>query len=211
LKAGSKDDEIPFEKEYTEMKVAKISAVNEVAIWQGDTTSGDVNLNKFDGLLKLIDAEAAVIDGNTTGATSITSANIIAIINGVYESIPAELLAKGDVAILAGSDTFRTYSMALVAANMYHYNGESQNMEIILPGTNVKLIALEGLTGTDRIVAGRIGSEGAFIVGTDLENEEETFEMWYSKDDKVVKFDVAYKMGTQIKFPFEIVEFTLVV
>ena len=59
------------------------------------------------------------------------------------------------------------------------------------------------------MTAGRIGSSGGYVVGVDLENEEETFDLWYSKEDKVVKFDAAYKMGTQIKFPTEIVEFTL--
>ncbi len=211
VKAGSKDDVIPFEKEYTEMKTAKISEVNEIAIWQGDTLSGDVNLDKFDGLLKIIDAEGAVLDGNVSAATAITAANIIGLINDIYKTIPAKLLAKQDVAILCGSDTFRTYTIALIAANLFHYDGKSQDMEIIIPGTNVKVIALEGLTGTDRMTAGRIGSEGCYIVGTDLENEEETFEMWYSKDDKIVKFDVAYKYGTQIKFPFELVEFKLAV
>ena len=76
---------------------------------------------------------------------------------------------------------------------------------------NVKLVALGGLTDTDRIFAGRIGSDGGFVVGTDLENEEEQFTMEYSSYHDVVAFTDRYKMGTQIKFPSEIVEFTLVV
>ena len=211
VKAGSKDDVVPFEQEYTELKTKKIAAVNEVAIWQGDKASGTANLNKFDGLIKLIDAEATVIDGNVDNVTTKTSANIIAIVNGMYNSIPSQLLEEGDVALLMGSDDFRLYTQALVAANLYHYDGKAANMEIFIPATNVKAIALNGLTGTDRMFAGRIGSEGGFVVGVDLENEEEEFDMWYSKDDKVVKFDAAYKMGTQIKFPEEIVEFTLAV
>jgi hypothetical protein len=211
LKAGSKEDAIPFEKEYTEMKTAKISEVNEVAIWQGDTDSATVNLKRFDGLIKIIDAEGAVIDGNTGNETTKTSANIIKIINAIEAAIPSKLISKGDVAVLLGYDDFRLYTQALVAANLFHYDGAAANMEIFIPGTNVKAIALDGLTGTDRVFAGRIGTQGGFVVGTDLENEEETFDMWYSKDDKIVKFDVSYKLGTQIKFPFEIVEFTLVV
>jgi len=175
-------------------------------------------LNKFDGLLKIIDAEAGVIDGNTSAATAITSANVIGLINDIYAAIPSQLLEDedgdtqvSDLAILCGSDTFRTYVLALAAANLYHYDGQSNKMEIVIPATSIKLVALGGLTGTDRMTAGRIGSEGGYVVGTDLENEEEDFDLWYSKEDKVVKFDVAYKMGTQIKFPEEIVEFTLAV
>jgi hypothetical protein len=211
LKAGSKDDEVPFAKEYTDLKTKKISAANEVAIWQGDTLSGTNNLKWFDGLIKLIDAEGSVITGNTGAVTTKTAANIIAIVNAIYNVIPSQLLDEGDVAILMGSDDFRLYTQALVTANLFHFDGKAANMEIFIPATNVKAIALNGLTGTDRIFAGRIGSDGGFVVGVDLENEEEEFDMWYSKDDKVVKFDASYKMGTQIKFPEEIVEFTLAV
>lgn len=216
VKAGSKDDALPWEEKYTSLKTKKIAQRNEVAIWQGDKASGDVNLNKFDGLIKLIDAEVTVVDGNVSAATAITSSNIIGLINDMYSVIPAQLLEAvdgdtdtGDVAILVGSDTFRLYTAALISLNLYHYDASSTKLEIMIPGTNVKLIALGGITGTDRMFAGRIGDEGGFVIGVDLENEEETFDMWYSKDDKVVKFDAAWKMGTQIKFPEEIVEFTL--
>ncbi len=218
VKAGSKDDVVPFEQEYTKLKASKINHANEIAIWQGDTTSGDANLNKFDGLIKIIDAEAGIITGNTSGATAITSATIIGLVNDMYTAIPAALIEAndgdtdtGDLAVLMGSDTFRTYVLALAAANLYHYDAKSSNLEIMIPATNVKAVALGGLTGTDRMFAGRIGSEGGFVVGVDLENEEEEFDIWYSKDDKVVKFDASWKMGTQIKIPEEIVEFTLAV
>lgn len=217
LKPGSKDDEIPFEEDYTSLKVRKINNVNEVAIWQGDTASGDANLNKFDGLMKIIDAEGTVVDGNASGATEITAANVIGLVNDMYAAIPAQLIEAGDgdeqvsdLAVLMGSDTFRTYILALQAANLYHFKPDDSMLEYTIPGTNVKAMALGGLTGTDRMFAGRIGSEGDFVVGVDLENEEEDFDMWYSKDDDVVKFSVKYKMGTQIKFPDQIVEFTLV-
>lgn len=216
VKPGSKDDEVPFEEEYTSLKTKKINQVNEVAIWQGDTDSVTVNLKRFDGLIKLIDAEASVIDGNTSAASSITSANVIGLVNDMYAAIPAALLEAdggdtdvGDLAILMGSDTFRTYVLALAAANLYHYDATNSNLEIMIPATNVKAMALGGITGTDRMFAGKIGSSGGFVVGVDLENEEEEFDMWYSKDDKVVKFDASWKMGTQIKWPEEIVEFTL--
>ena len=147
VKAGSKDDVIPFEKEYTDLKTKKISAVNEVAIWQGDTLSGTANLARFDGLLKIIDAAAGVIDGNTSNASSITSTNVIGLINDIYKVIPSELLEEGDVAILVGNDTFRTYVLALAAANLYHYDAKSVNMEIFIPATNTKVMDLTELIG----------------------------------------------------------------
>lgn len=209
IKAGSADNEIPFAQEYMDLKVKKINVASDKAIWQGDTLSGDDNLKQFDGLLKIIDA-ATVVTGNTSGATAISSANIIGLINDIYEAIPTEVLEAGNVAIMLGTDTFRLYTMALTAANLFHYDGKSAGMEIIIPGTEVKVIALGGLSGTNRIITGIIGTEGDFIVGVDLENEEESIEMWWSQDDKIMKFDTNWKMGTQIKFPAQIVEFTLV-
>lgn len=216
VKSGSKDDEVPFAKEYTDLKTKGISKANEKAIWQGDTNSADANLNKFDGLIKIIDASTGVVDGNVSNAGNITSANVRTIIQDMALSIPADLLEAeggdedtGDLAVLCGTDIFRMYATALMNANLFHYDAKATKLELMIPATNVMLTAVGGLTGTDRMFAGRIGSEGGFVIGTDLENEEEAFDMWYSKDDKVVKFDASYKLGTQIKFPEEIVEFTL--
>lgn len=211
LKAGSMHDEVPFAEAWTSLKVSKVANQLEKAIWQGDTALETGNLQFFDGLIKIIDDEATVVDGNTgevAAATGITSGNVEAIMDGMYQSIPLEVLESGEVAIMCGFDTFRLYTQALKAANLYHYGATSSNFEIELPGTDVKIIALQGLTGTDRMYAGKPSN---FIIGTDLTNEEEEFDVWYSKEDKVVKLDMAFKYGTQVAFPAEIVEFTLVV
>lgn len=216
VKAGSKDEDIPFAKEYTSLKAKKIAQANELAIWQGDTTSLVVNLARFDGFIKIIDAEADVVDGNVGNVAVVNAANIIQVVEDMATSIPDQLTEEidgeedaGDLAVLLGADYFKMYKIALKNANLFHYKGEAMKMEIEIPAINVKAISLGGLTNTDRMFAGKIGSEGGFVVGTDLENEEESFDMWYSKDDKVMKFDAEYKLGTQIKFPEEIVKFAL--
>ncbi|MEM9076294.1 MAG: hypothetical protein AAGC43_04605 [Bacteroidota bacterium] len=213
LKAGSSDDVLPFAEMYLTRKAQKIADALEKAIWRGDTALADNaanrNLRRFDGLIKIIDAEASVIDGNTGNvliATGITKENVIAIMDGVYESIPVEVLESDEAEIYCGFDVFRLFTQALKDANMFHYDGKSSDYEIEIPGTNVKIIALNGLSGTSRIFAGK--SEN-FVVGTDLEHEDEEMDLWYSKDDKIVKFDTAFKYGTQVAFPEEIVEFSL--
>ena len=209
LKAGSKDDVVPFEQAWTALKVAKVASVLETAIWQGDTGSGNANLNQFDGFIKIVDAEAA-IDGNVGGVTAITgvtAANVIAILDGMYQSIPLSVLESGDVKIMVGFDMYRLYTQALKDANLYHYSADSSNFSIALAGTDVEIVALQGLSTTDRIFAGKPEN---FVIGTDLANEEEEFDVWYSKEDKIVKLDMAFKYGCQVAFPTEIVEFTLV-
>lgn len=212
IKAGSMDDEIPAEQAWAELKAAKIASALETAIWQSAIGgAGGANLDKFDGFLKIIDAEVAnTVNGNpsgTTAVTGITIANIEGLMDDMYTSIPLQLLEKDDVSIFVGHDTFRKYTQALKNSNLFHYSGEGSQFEITIPATNVKVIALHGLNGTDRMVGGRASN---FVVGVDLEHDEDVFEVWYSKDDKVVKFDAAFKYGCQVGFPSEIVDFKLV-
>ena len=87
LPEGSRYDSIAFAAEYTDKKAARIAAQLETAIWQGDTASVNVNLNKFDGLVKLIGTSAVEANNSTyygTPATSITSANVVAIVDALY-------------------------------------------------------------------------------------------------------------------------------
>ena len=66
LPAGSNYDTVAFATQWTGRKSEKIASQLETAIWQGDTGSGNANLNKFDGLLKLItDAGASVVNANS--------------------------------------------------------------------------------------------------------------------------------------------------
>jgi hypothetical protein len=213
LPTGSMYDSIPFEQEFTQKKADRIAAQLEIALWQGDILSANVNLNKFDGLVKLIGAASGVIDANVSGfvsggpVTAINSSNVIAIMDGVYKAIPAAVVDKDDMTIFVGMDTFRTYTVALKDANMFHYTVDQKaNGEFVLPGTTIKVIAVQGLNGTDKIYAIRLSN---LFLGTDLLNEEEKFELFYAKEADQVRFVSEFKMGTNFAFPDEIVEFSL--
>lgn len=216
LPTGSKYDSIPFEQEYTEYKAKLIAKQLETAIWQGDTTSGDANLNKFDGLIKLIDAASGEIDANVSGfisgapittATGIVASNVIAIFDGIYKAIPAQIVSEDDVRIFCGMDVFRTYTIALKNANMFHYTvDEKADNEFVLPGTTIKVVAVQGLNSTNKIYALRLSN---LFLGTDLLNEEEKFEIFYAKEADEVRYVVEFKMGVNIAFPDEVVKFVL--
>lgn len=202
VKAGSADNEVVFEKEITDELINKINKQLEVALWKGDTTLTDVNLNKFDGFIKVLDADTATI--KLTGAAStITAANIIATVDKVYEAIPADCAEVADMAIYMGSDLYKTYVMALKNANLYHYSVDGGN-EFTLPGTTTKVIALPGLNASNRIYA---GSATNFTIGLDLDGEEDSVTSSYSDDTEKVKIKVAFKMGVQIAFPEQIVQY----
>jgi hypothetical protein len=107
--------------------------------------------------------------------------------------------------IFCGMDTFRTYTVKLKTSNLFHYKyDEAANGQFFLPGTNVRVIAVQGLNGTGDIVAARISN---FFIGTDLLNEEERFEIFYAKEADQVRFVSEFKMGINFAFPDEIVKF----
>jgi hypothetical protein len=68
------------------------------------------------------------------------------------------------------------------------------------------LIAVGGLNGTNKLVAGSLSN---FYLGTDLAHEEEDVKIWYSQDNDEVRFRLTFAYGVQVAFPGEIVYFTL--
>ncbi len=213
LPTGSMYDSIPFEQEFSDKKAKRIAAQLETAIWQGDTDSVNVNLNKFNGLVKLIGAASGVVAANDStyisGAplSSITAANVISIFDGVYKAIPAQVVAADDMTIFCGQDVFRTYTIALKNENMFHYTVDAKaDSEFVLPGTSIKVVAVAGLNGTNKVYALRLSN---LFLGTDLLNEEEKFEIFYAKEADQVRFVSEFKMGVNIAFPDEAVKFIL--
>ena len=210
LPTGSMYDSIPFEQEYTDKKAVTIASQLETAIWQGDTASANGNLNKFDGLIKLIGAASGVVDANVSGyvsgapLSSITASNVIALLDGVYKAIPAKVVAAEDMTIFVGQDTFRTYTIALKNANMFNYAFDGKaDSEFVLPGTSIKVVAVQGLNSTNDVFALRLSN---LFLGTDLLNEEEKFEIFFAKEADEVRFAAEFKMGVNIAFPDEIVK-----
>ena len=222
LAKGSRYESIPFEQEYTDLKAGTISNQLETAVWQGDTTSGNVNLNKFDGLIKLIDAAASAVASNdpayiATGApiaasTGITLGNVKDVVNSTWLALPAKVQGKDDVRVFCGWDTFNKFINAYTNTNLFNFapsgnEVKQENGEIVIPGTNYVLTAVHGLDGTNRLFALRMSN---VWLATDLENEEERWEIFFAKEADEVRFVAEFKDGVNVAFPNEIVSFKLV-
>jgi hypothetical protein len=210
LPTGSQYDSIPFEQDYSDRKAKTIASQLETALWQGDTASANGNLNKFDGFIKLIGAASGVVDANVSGyisgapLSSITSANVISLFDGIYKAIPAKVVSADDMVIVCGMDVFRTYTIALKNANMFNYAFDGKaDTEFVLPGTSIKVVALQGLNSTNDLYAMRLSN---LFLGTDLLNEEEKFEIFFAKEADEVRFAAEFKMGVNVAFPDEIVK-----
>jgi hypothetical protein len=212
LPAGSRYTEMIFAEDYTNRKAQKIAEQLETALWNGDTASADGNLNKFDGLLKLITAAGgSVVNANTstyiTGGpiASITVSNVVAVFDAIYTAIPAKVVAKDDITIFCGMDVFRLYTVALKNANLFAYNLDIKaDSEFFLPGTTVKVVAVQGLNGTNDLVATRVSN---LFIGTDILDEQSRFELFFAREADEMRFVTEFKMGINFAFPDEIVKF----
>jgi hypothetical protein len=213
LKAGSTYEDFgnsDFQAAYLAKKNSRIAAQLETAIWQGDTTSATANLNKFDGLQKLI-AAGSPVDANVsafTGVatiTTVTASNVVAATEGIFKAIPVAVLGKGDVKIFVGNDWYRLLILAYRALNLFAYNPQdSQAQSFILPGTNVEVVSVNGLNGTGDAYAISLSN---MAIAVDLVDEETAYRLWYSEDNNDVRFRAEWKFGTNVAFTNETVKF----
>jgi hypothetical protein len=212
LTRGSHYDTTAFAQEFTARKAERIASQLERAMWQGDTTSVDVNLNKFDGFLEIIkDAGASVVNANSIALhgvveTDITNANVVSIFDDIYKAIPAEIVDKDDVKIFCGMDVFRTLTVKIKNDDLFHYQVvAAPNTSFFLPGTSIEVVGVPGLNGTKKIVACRMSN---LWFGTDLLDEgENRWRLFYAMESDQVRFSSEFKAGVQIAFPTEIVKF----
>jgi hypothetical protein len=215
LRAGNAEtEEISFEAEIADSVIKTIMEHNETADWQGDTGSGNVYINRYDGLIKTIDAATTAVDGNTgavtaaTGITSGASGNVDTLITSLVNARPSKVKSAPNQVLFVGQDTFDKYVDTLNAKNLFNVNATDwANYTVNVVGKNVKLVGVVGLDGTDRMF---LGTQENFFLGFDLQNDEEEFDMWYEKKDDKVYYRVKFKRGLQVAYPNEIVEFTLV-
>jgi len=211
LRAGNAETEdMTFEAEVADSIIKTIMEHNEVADWQGDTASGNVFINRYDGLIKIIGAAGTAIAGNTTSATSITSGasgNVDTLINAVCNARPAKVKSALNQVLFVGQDTFDKFVDTLNAKNLFNVDATSwANYSVSIPGKNVTLVGVVGLDGTNRMF---LGTQENFFLGFDLQNDEEEFDMWYEKLEDKVYYRVKFKRGLQVAYPNEIVQFTL--
>lgn len=198
VQANKLDSDLPFEEYFIDDVIKNVKAGIEKMIYQGDTTGEGV---QFDGLLKILQAS-----GNTTivttGASSVTSYNFI---KQVAAQMPASILDRDDLVILVSMPMYLDYIQNLVSANLYHYNPGNGDNEYLLPGTNIRVIGVNGLNDTssyDYVIAGSLSN---MFYGTNLEDGEEIFDLWYSKDNREFRLAIEFVAGVQVAFQNEIV------
>ena len=195
VRMAATDNPLPFEEFLMDGIVSGINRKIEKFIWLGDTTqSSDPVLKWGDGIVKLC---AASVTGST-GVVSVTMTGLNAYegIMAVYNALPEAVLEIG-AEIFVSPAIFRAFVQSLVNLNLFHYNPGAPEDEVLIPGTNAKVVLTPGLAGSYAVV----GTYGRNLVfGTDGENDAEDIDAWWSKDDRTWKLAVEFSMGVQIAF-----------
>jgi hypothetical protein len=210
LQPGSYDTDFGFEQIYTEEKVSQVSSLIDTLIWQGNTSvTGQTGL--CNGFIKLANTtySGSVVDGNVSNYTAITAANIISIVDEAIQVIPTNIIAEDDLYLYCGYDFARLYFTALRNANLYNYPSVetgANDFMITIPSSNVKLVAVKGLTGTNKFF---ITTKSNAYFGCDLLDDYENLQIFYSMDFQEVRVVAKWKSGVNMAFWDYVVYFKL--
>lgn len=178
---------LPFEEQFVNSLVESTGVELEKAIWNGVNIGG----TEYKGFLDF--------SADYTTVSKAASETAYEMIRKGYDAIPSASLA--DTVIFLGIDKYRELAGELTAKNLYHYDPKiDEAFEMILPGTTTKVVGVPGLDGTGKGLA--LNVKHAFY-GTDMEGDEEVFDLWYSKDNQEWRAAINFVFGVQVAFPNE--------
>lgn len=182
---------LPFEEHFVNSLVESTGAELEKAIWNGVQIGG----TQYKGFLE--------IGADFKAVNPVAQETVYEMVRKGYDAIPSASLA--DTVIFLGIDKYRELAGELTAKNLYHYDPKvDEAFEMILPGTTTKVVGVAGLDDTGYGVA--LNVKHAFY-GTDMEGDEEVFDLWYSKDNQEWRAAINFVFGVQVAFPDENVLF----
>lgn len=193
VKMAANQKTLPFEEDFVNGLLDGINHGIEKMIWQGDSDNGA----ECDGLIKILNADADIKVAKASGTSAYSA------IKEVYASVP-ETALKDDLVVFVDGATYRQFIAELVDANLYHYDPQNGADGIAIPGTSVRVHKVDGLDGADKhyIVAARTSN---IFYGVDGVNDAESFDLWFSADNRTFRFVAEMLVGVQVAYPNEVV------
>lgn len=200
VKVAVGDKTLPFEQDFVESNIKGIQKKLEELIWRGNTAgSTSSHLHLFNGFITIGTTVSGVIDATVGGTANYIAANPKGAIDAMVAAFPVEILDRDDLVIFVGYEIYRKYVKVLQDANLYHYTAElTKDLEMMIPGTNIKLIGVHGLSSQNKAYGTYLGN---LFLGMDMTNDEEKFLFWYSEDNSEFRMKVEFNAGVQIAFP----------
>ena len=195
--------ELPFVGVIADKYAAKGNKFVEDFIWKGDYDFANHISGSQDGLLYQLFRSGAKIDASTAVDTATTW---IGKVNAMVSACPAEILDRKDLVLCMSYANFVAYQQELIAANLFHYDANiASKMELYVPGTSILVKAVAGLNGATIATGGKgemivLTFAENICVGTDMMEDDEKFDMWYSKDNDEYRVNVQFKVGATTRW-----------
>ncbi len=200
LRAGSLNSEVApadFVNYMIDRVGKQVSADLEKATWAGVLTGGTYPYTICQGLIEIMTADNTVVD---VTATTITSANVVAQIQRVYDAIPDTVIEKSDLAIYVSTNIGRAYKAAIATASAEMYFTKDAQMTFL----GVELIVAQGLPA-NRMVAAQ---KSNLLLLTDLVSDFEEVLILPQKNvtgEPTIRVVGEFKFGVDYLYGAEVV------
>jgi len=197
--AMAEDKTLPFEQQLLDYLLKLHAHELDSLIWKGNTATGTGNLAFMNGFISFLTVANGCVQLNTSATGTINSGNAYEAFYEAFVNTPSNVAESVDFVAFTSRENFNFLVKNLVDLNLYAFNvNDIATMdELLLPGTNMRVIKLNGLNGNGNIYTGRASH---FIFGTDLSSDFESYDMWYSYDDDVIYLRSKFRAGVQVPF-----------
>ncbi len=168
----------------------------ELTIWQGEKGGATAGLDLVDGFNHRIENAAVATTIVATSFGEITDANAVALIEGLVDAAIADadiasLVHMGGLQLFVGHDVKRHYDKNYRV--LFGDNTHADEMGVtMVQGTQVPMIAVGGLTGTDFM---HLVIKDSLVMTNDIEGEETNITVGMDEFDKNVYTRSEFKIG----------------
>jgi len=187
MNAGTGNDFIPFETVIAESYTDKLRKYNEGFLINGFGATTGLKA-------QITSANGANLQAGTPVAWTASTAYEQAL--DLYDAIDESVKDRDDLIMCVSPDAYRALVRALVAQNLYAFQGAVEGNEVmILPGTNVTVVKSSGLVGSNYKFA---GPGKMILAATGLTDELDTFRFFYDEAADVMKFRASWRLGVGV-------------
>ena len=198
---------VPFEETIITDISNRTANQIEYQLWLNSTATGATQYDNqcFNGVTNLITTGNGA---SHVAYTAITANNALDVFTSLYQSMDENILHRNDLVIYCGYDKYR----ALIASmrnssyiNLFSFDAagstEGQEWSVMLPGSNVRVIPTQALTGVNKLYAG-----AAQYIMVGMNNEQMTVRSLYDPFEDIIKINLHATYGVGV---FDIDSWTL--
>lgn len=194
LNNPASNEEVPFAQQIVDLKMKEVQKFVEDKVWKA-TIAAD----GYDGFYYTISSGTTGVN-LVVSATTPSSSTMLTCVDELIAATPDAIREDDDLVVFMSPQNYNNYVVNLRTSNYFHYSPEMAGQDFITfhPATKIRVVGVPGLSGTNRIV---LGKSSQMIIGVGLLDSTERLDMWYSRDNDIVRLQAQFNLGSQIAFP----------